>query len=95
MLIRALPSGSPWEKNMSEQSRASRELAILKGAVENTVEAFVTIDRSHRVIFFNRAAENMFGVGREEAMGKDLNIILTPDCSEDHRRAVQACVADQ
>ena len=74
---------------MSEQSRANRELTILKEAVENTVEAFVTIDRNHLVIFFNRAAEEMFGFAREEVMGKDLNIILTPNCSEDHRRAVQ------
>jgi len=33
-----------------------KELAILKGAVENTNEAFVTIDLDQKVVFFNKAA---------------------------------------
>jgi PAS domain S-box-containing protein len=64
------------------------ELGILKGAVENTNEAFVTIDQNHTVIFFNRAAEVIFGYGRNEVIGRDLNIILGPRCSENHRLAV-------
>ena len=64
------------------------ELGILQGTVENTNEAFVTIDQDHRVIFFNRAAERIFGYGGDEMIGNDLNIILGPRCSEGHRRAV-------
>jgi len=65
-----------------------QELAILQGAVENTNEAFVTIDENHTVIFFNQAAERIFGYTRDEVIGKDLNLILTPHCSKDHRQAV-------
>jgi hypothetical protein len=35
-----------------------KELAVLKGAVENTNEAFVTIDQKQKVLFFNKAAED-------------------------------------
>ena len=73
----------------SDSSREmSRRLAILEGAVENTNEAFVTIDETHTVVLFNRAAEKLFGYSREEVLGKDLNYILSAACAADHRRAV-------
>ena len=49
---------------------------ILSKAVENTTEAFVTIDQEHRVVFFNQAAEKMFGYTREEVLGRDLTLIM-------------------
>ncbi len=66
----------------------NRELMILKHAVENTNEAFVTIDQNHRVLFFNKAAEKIFGYSREEIIGHDLNVIMSPACSRNHREAV-------
>jgi two-component system sensor kinase FixL len=74
---------------MNPKRTDQQELAILQGAVENTNEAFVTIDENHTVIFFNRAAENIFGFSRAEVVGKDLNIILSSRCSQDHRKAVK------
>jgi two-component system sensor kinase FixL len=65
-----------------------QEWTILRGAIENTNEGFVTIDKDHRVIIFNKAAEKIFGYSREEVIGKDLAIVLGPDCSEGHKKAV-------
>lgn len=73
---------------MDQGRNENRELSILKSAVENTNEAFVTIDENHKVIFFNKAAEMIFGYSREEVVGHDLDIIMAPGCSRDHRRAV-------
>ncbi|MBW2122582.1 MAG: PAS domain S-box protein, partial [Deltaproteobacteria bacterium] len=70
------------------KERQLNELSILHGAVENTNEAFITIDQDHKVIFFNRAAERIFGYSRGEMIGHDLDVILGPRCSENHRRAV-------
>ncbi len=67
----------------------AEELSVLLLAVESTNEGFVTIDKDHKVLFFNRAAERLFGYSREEVIGKDLDIVLTPRCSGDHRRAVE------
>ncbi|MCU0597046.1 MAG: PAS domain S-box protein [Desulfobacterota bacterium] len=64
------------------------ELAVLKGAVENTNEAFVTIDRNQKVLFFNKAAEKIFGYSRDEVLGRDLDVIMSPKCSLDHHTAV-------
>ena len=66
-----------------------KHIAILEGAVENTNEAFVTIDQNHKVLHFNKAAERIFGYSREEVIGRDLDVIMAPACSRDHRKAVQ------
>lgn len=66
----------------------NQALTILQGAIENTNEGFVTIDENHRVVIFNREAERIFGVNRDEILGKDLGDILTPQCSQGHKKAV-------
>jgi len=68
------------------------ELSILQSAVENANEAFVTIDQDSTVIFFNKAAEQLFGYGRAEVIGKNLGQILGPACRAGHDRAVAAYV---
>jgi two-component system sensor kinase FixL len=72
---------------MSDRDESQR-IAVLEKAVENTNEAFVTIDGHHRVVFFNKAAERIFGFKREEVIGRDLNVIMAPTCSRNHREAV-------
>jgi two-component system sensor kinase FixL len=66
----------------------NQALTILQGAIENTNEGFVTIDENHRVVIFNREAERIFGVEREDILGKDLGVILNPQCSQGHKKAV-------
>ncbi len=69
-------------------SKQNQEMVILQSAVENTNEAFVTIDENHTVLFFNKAAEKIFGYSRKEVIGRDLNVIMSPSCSKNHRQAV-------
>ncbi len=64
------------------------ELDLLQAAVENIPEAFVTIDAEHTVVYFNSAAEKLFGYARDEVLGRDLNLVLSPECSRDHKQAV-------
>ena len=68
--------------------KENSELSILRGAIENTNEAFVTIDQDHTVIFFTRTAEKIFGYDRNEVIGHDLDVVLGPRCREGHRQAV-------
>lgn len=77
---------------MSQRPEQEKELAVLKSAVENTNEGFVTIDADHRVLFFNKAAERIFGYRREEVIGRDLDRIMAPSCSRNHRLAVRRYV---
>jgi two-component system sensor kinase FixL len=82
------------ESEERESTRLHRipEFLILKHAVENTNEAFVTIDQDHRVLIFNRAAEKIFGYDRDEVIGNDLSVIMAPGCARDHRKAVDRYV---
>lgn len=75
-------------KNSVSPSGSEREWTILKEAIENTNEGFVTIDEHHQVIIINKAAEKIFGYSREEILGKDLEIILGPTCTKGHKAAV-------
>lgn len=80
---------------MGDFPELDKELTILKSAVENTNEAFVTIDENHKVLFFNRAAERIFGFSRDEVIGYDLDVIMSPGCSQDHRRAVERYIKNR
>ena len=74
---------------MKDHFDENMELVILKGVVENTNEAFVTIDENHKVLFFNNAAERIFGYSRDEVIGQDLNVIMASACSRNHYEAVE------
>jgi PAS domain S-box-containing protein len=76
------------KSEMEDRDHDIDELAVLKAAVENTNEAFVTINRDQKVLFFNKAAEKIFGYSRDEVLGRDLDVIMSPQCSRDHHRAV-------
>lgn len=77
---------------MGDHREELKVLAILQSAVESTNEAFVTIDKDHKVLFFNKAAERVFGHSRDDVVGHDLNAIMAPRCSRDHRKAVERYV---
>jgi len=79
-----------WWGDMAEKTatETQKQFIILRSAVENTNEAFVTIDEKSTVIFFNKAAEKMFGYDRAEVLGQDLGKILTSMCRTRHELAV-------
>ena len=77
---------------MDSSHSETKELSVLRSAVENTNEAFVTIDENHKVIFFNKVAENIFGYSRDQVVGHDLDVIMAPGCSRNHRNAVDRYV---
>ncbi len=64
------------------------KLKILERAVENTNEAFVSIDEMRTVLIFNKAAERIFGYSREEVIGQKLDMITAPGCSRAHDKAI-------
>jgi two-component system sensor kinase FixL len=70
----------------------SEEGIRYKSVVETARDAVVTIDESHRILFFNKAAEAMFGYSKEEVLGQDLSIIIPPPHKEVHREYVRRYV---
>lgn len=48
----------------------------LEAIITNAMDAIITIDNDHRIIFFNPAAEAMFGLKSSEALGQPLSDFL-------------------
>jgi two-component system sensor kinase FixL len=92
-----LPDGTIWvPPEVTEVMRGlcihNQELLRYMGVVETARDAVVTIDESHRILFFNKAAEAMFGFRKEEVIGQDLSLIIPPPHKERHREYVRRYV---
>jgi PAS domain S-box-containing protein len=58
---------------MLAQQRSGASQAQLDAIVDSAMDAIVTLDAAHNIVLFNRAAEQTFGVRREEALGAPLD----------------------
>ena len=77
------------QRQHAEQAQAEA-LARLDGMINAAMDAIITVDRSHRVVLFNPAAERMFGRRAADMMGHPLDELL-PEAARaphaDHLRA--------
>lgn len=65
-------------KRMLLQQKIKESEEKFRGIVENATDAIITTDHNHKIILFNRAAEDIFGYTRDEVIGKDLSILIPP-----------------
>jgi PAS domain S-box-containing protein len=63
-------------RDVTERLRAgellARSEARLRGILDSAMDAIITVDERQHVVLFNKAAEDVFGCGREEAIGAPL-----------------------
>jgi PAS domain S-box-containing protein len=64
--------------------------AQLAGILDIADDAIISIDRSQRIILFNRGAERIFGYTKEEALGQPLEMLLPNAARFGHSRHVQS-----
>ncbi|HEV3427026.1 MAG TPA: sensor domain-containing diguanylate cyclase [Paraburkholderia sp.] len=76
------PSGKATSANVA--TSASRYRAV----VDSAYDAIVTIDQSHNITLFNRAAENLFGYRADEVLGHRIETLLPEAAREHHARNV-------
>jgi len=64
-------------RNITESNQARQALREsqqrLKGVIDSAMDAIITLDGEMRVVMFNRAAERMFGISAEEALGQSID----------------------
>src|SRR6266513_2321579 len=74
------------ERKKAEQTLAESE--SLKGAIlESSLDGLITIDDQGNIVEFNPAAEAMFGIPREQALGKSMpELIIPPRLRDAHHR---------
>src|SRR5207302_142478 len=69
-------------QDVTEQKRAEetlRESESLKAAIlESSLDGLIAVDHQGNIVEFNPAAEAMFGVAREQALGKSMADMIIP-----------------
>ena len=63
--------------------------ARLDAIVDSAMDAILTVDAAQNVVLFNRAAEQMFGVQRDEALGAPLDRFLPARFRGAHRGHIE------
>ncbi|HKO15034.1 MAG TPA: ATP-binding protein [Gemmatimonadaceae bacterium] len=83
-----MPSrGQPAKSPTAEEARAAD--AMLAGILSIAADAIITIDEQHRIIHFNRGAEEIFGWPANEIMGQPLNRLLPERFQQRHDEFIE------
>jgi PAS domain S-box-containing protein len=71
------------------RSALSGAQARLGAIVDSAMDAVISVDEAQRVVLFNRAAEQVFGIRRDEALGTSLDRFLPPRFRAAHRAHIE------
>ncbi len=95
---RLLPDGAPpmivgVAQDVTSEHAATAALRLsqarLQSVVDSALDAIITLDSSHRVLVFNRAAEQMFGCRATEVVGQPIERFLPPRSRDVHADLVR------
>jgi PAS domain S-box-containing protein len=80
-------------RDVSARQRSEDELARsearLRGILDSAMDAIITVDESQKVVLFNKAAEDVFGCPRAEAIGAPLAWFIPERFRSGHERLVR------
>lgn len=71
------------ERKQAEMAVRDSE-AKLRAIVDSVTDGIVTIDSDARIVFFNKAAEKLFGYSEEEVAGQNVRILMPSPYREEH-----------
>jgi PAS domain S-box-containing protein len=71
-------------REVHERTLAEQKVRAMSGAMH---DGLVMIDAKARVMFWNQAAERMFGIDAQDAMGKDMHSLFAPEELREQARA--------
>ncbi len=81
------------EKILCQFQELRQKHEINSGVLLSGTDGIVTINEQHQIVGYNLGAEKIFGYPRQEALGKDLSIIIPPPHKEKHRDYVRRYIA--
>ena len=73
-------------KKVEEALRKSQ--ARLSDIIDIAADAIISIDSTHRIILYNKAAESIFGYSADDMMGQPLDVLIPPKLQSVHRKHI-------
>jgi PAS domain S-box-containing protein len=71
------------------EHRTEASEAQLAAIVDSAMDAIISVDEAQRIVLFNRAAEQVFDVGRDEVLGTSLDRVLPARFRAAHRDHIE------
>jgi PAS domain S-box-containing protein len=81
--------------DMTAVHESRRKIEFQAGLLAQVGDAIVTFDRDRGVTYCNGAAERLFGISAEEALGKDYRSLVGVELASLEQQAILATVASQ
>ncbi|HLF74309.1 MAG TPA: PAS domain S-box protein [Anaerolineales bacterium] len=75
------------ERRAAEEA-LSESRAQLSGIIESAMDAIITLDAEQHIILFNAAAEQMFGYGPGEVIGRPIDLLIPARFRDIHRQHI-------
>jgi len=72
------------------ESRSESSQAQLDSVVDSAMDAIISVNDEQRIVLFNRAAEQVFGLPRQEAFGMPLDGLIPQRFRAAHRSHIEA-----
>ena len=66
------------------QAYSNEKAELIEAIFELSVDAMITMDSKGTILTMNPSAESMFGYGKNEAIGKNIHILMPPSFAEKH-----------
>lgn len=71
------------------KKKVGKSEAFISDVIDSSAEAIITINGKGKIIVFNPAAEKLFGYSADEAINKDVSILMPVDERSAHRGYVE------
>ena len=75
---------------LRDNTRRHGEEVVRRSILESTVDAIVSCDARGRIVFFNPAAERMFGYTADQATGESINLLMPEPDRSRHDEQMEA-----
>ena len=85
-------SGAGFIRDITKLKHAEKTMALLAAVVESSSEAVISKSLDGKIMSWNAGAERLFGYTAAEAIGRDAELIVPPDCADEERLIVAEIV---